>query len=185
MTAVISLLRAINVGGHKTIRMEALRALYTDLGFRDVQSYVQSGNVVFRMAGKDAAGAARKIEGGIEKEFGFQVDVMVRTTAEMRDVVARNPFAGRDGIEPGKLLVTFLPHDPGVEAQERLEKIKPECEELRLMGRELYVYFPDGIGKSRIAAGPIDRALKVSGTGRNWNTVIKLLEMAEALERAR
>jgi len=185
MAAVISMLRAVNVGGHSKIRMEALRALYGRLGFQDAQSYVQSGNVVFRTSGRDLSRVARKIEEGIAKEFACKPDVILRTTAEMRDVVSRNPFAGRAGIEPGKLLVTFLASEPGPEARERFSRIEADPEELHLDGRELYIYFPIGIGKSKLPVGRIERALMTPGTGRNWNTVTKLLEMAEGLEASR
>src|SRR6267142_7164174 len=108
MSVIISLLRAVNVGGHSTIKMEELRALYASLKLKDAQSYVQSGNVVFRTDETDLAKLAKRIQAGIEKRFGSRPEVILRTTAEMRDVVARNPFAKRRGIEPSKLLVSFL-----------------------------------------------------------------------------
>src|ERR1700704_894959 len=100
MAVIISMLRGVNVGGHNMIKMDALRALYESLGLRDAQTYVQSGNVVFRTQGRDLALIWKKIENGIERTFGFRPSVIVRTDSEMRDVIARNPFANRDGIEP-------------------------------------------------------------------------------------
>src|SRR5271170_7135007 len=108
MTTVIALLRGVNVGGHNMIKMDLLRALCESLGHCDVQTYVQSGNIVFRTKERDVAKIAANIESAIEKKHGFRPDVIVRTTAEMREVVAKNPFAIRKGIEPGKLIVTFL-----------------------------------------------------------------------------
>jgi uncharacterized protein (DUF1697 family) len=102
----------------------------------------------------------------------------------LKDVVARNPFADRREIEPGKLLVTFLTADPGEKARRQVRAIKTSPEELHIDGRELYVYFPNGMGRSRFPAGAIEKALAVSGTARNWNTVVKLLQMAETLEAA-
>jgi uncharacterized protein (DUF1697 family) len=162
------------------IKMDALRALYESLGLRDAQTYVQSGNVVFRTQAKDPASLSKKIEDGIEQGFGFRPSVIVRTASEMRNVIARNPFAKRDGIEPGKLLVTFLAGDPSPEARAKLLGIKVGPEELRIDGRELYIYVPDGMGRSKLWP-LIEKALKTPGTGRNWNTVTKLLDMAESL----
>jgi uncharacterized protein (DUF1697 family) len=180
MTAVVSLLRGVNVGGHNIIRMEALRSLYESLGFIGATTYVQSGNVVFRSRARDLSGVGKRIEAAIERTFGFRPDVILRTAAELRDVVVRNPFAGRDGIEPNKLLVTFLGGTPAPDAGEKLAAIRTDGEELRLSGRELFVYFPNGMGRSKLSPGHFERLLKTPGTGRNWNTVVRLLEMAEA-----
>jgi uncharacterized protein (DUF1697 family) len=182
MTVYISLLRAINVGGNNPVKMEALRELYAKLKLRDAASYVQSGNVVFRAEQRDAARLARQIEDGIERTFGHHPQVILRTPAEWRDVVARNPFAGRDGIEPAKLLVTFLAAPPSDEARAKLDSIKAPPEEMHLHGRELFLYFPNGFSKSKLSMPAVDRALKVPGTARNWNTVLKLLALAETLE---
>src|SRR5436190_1569387 len=113
MAVIISMLRAVNVGGHNKIKMDTLMALYESLKLRDAQTYVQSGNVIFRTDERDMARLAKRIEDGIERKFGFRPDVILRTVAEMRDVVARNPFAKRRGIEPAKLLVSFLEGKPG------------------------------------------------------------------------
>jgi uncharacterized protein (DUF1697 family) len=179
---VISLLRGLNVGGHNKIKMETLRALYESLKLRDPQTYVQSGNVVFRTKEGDLAKLTRKIENEIERSFGFRPAVILRTTSELRDVIARNPFATRRGIDPSKLLVTFLASDPDENARSQVLKIKIEPEELRIDGREVYVYFPNGMGRSKLSWATIAKTLKTSGTGRNWNSVTKLLEIAETLE---
>jgi uncharacterized protein (DUF1697 family) len=182
MAVLISLLRAINVGGNNMIRMEALREIYGTLGLRDIQTYLQSGNVVFRAPGTGLAQLPRKIETAIEKAMGFRPTVIVRTPAELREVIARNPFAAREGIHPGKLLVTFLGSDPASDASEKLGAIPPAPEEFHLHGRELYIYFPNGMGRPTLKLPLLDRAVGTPGTGRNWNTVTKLLEIAEKLE---
>ena len=182
MTVVISMLRGVNVGGHNKIKMDALRALYTSLKLRDAQTYVQSGNVIFRTDERDIARLTKRIEDGIERKFGFRPDVILRTAAEMRDVVARNPFAKRRGIEPGKLLVTFLASDPPAEVREKVRQIKCDPEELRIEGRELYIYFPNGMGRSKLSTAKLEKTMSTPGTGRNWNSVTKMLEMAEKLE---
>jgi uncharacterized protein (DUF1697 family) len=183
MTAMICLLRGVNVGGHNQIKMDALRALCESLKLCNAQTYIQSGNVVFQTKEEesDAAKLAARIESEIEKKHGFRPDVVLRTTSEMKGVIARNPFSKRKGIEPNKLAVMFLAREPEPAVQDAVRKIKPDVEELHLLGRELFIYFPDGMGRSKLVP-LLARALQNAGTARNWNTVVKLLEMAEKLE---
>lgn len=182
MTVAISMLRGINLASHKRIKMEGLRALYSSLGLRDPQTYVQSGNVIFKTAERDFAKLARRIEAGIEGAFGFRSDVIIRTSSELKDVIARNPFASRSGIEPNRLLVTFLATDPSPEAREKINKMKTDPEELWMDGRELFIYFPNGMGRTKLQLAALEKALKTPCTGRNWNSVTKMLAMAEKIE---
>jgi uncharacterized protein (DUF1697 family) len=182
MTVAVSMLRGINVGSHKRVKMDALRALYDSLGLRYPQTYVQSGNVIFKTSERDMLKVARRIENGIERSFGFRSDVIIRTCPELRDVIARNPFASRTGIDPRKLLVTFLGSNPEPEARDKISKIKADLEELWLDGRELYIYFPNGMGRTKLQLPLLEKTLKTPGTGRNWNSVTKMLAMAEKLE---
>jgi len=165
MTVVISMLRGVNVGGHNKIKMDALRTLYGSLKLRDAQTYVQSGNVIFRTDERDIARLAKRIEDGIERKFGFRPDVVLRTAAEMKDVFARNPFAKRRGIEPGKLLVSFLASDPGEEAREKIRQMKCEPEEMRVEGREIYIYFPNGAGRSKLPWAGLGQDAEDTGNG--------------------
>lgn len=180
MPIVISMLRGVNVGGHNKIKMDALRALYESLKFTGCQTFIQSGNVIFKTKERNLAKLTSQIQTAIERSFGFRPDVILRTSDELRDAIARNPFAKRRGIEPGKLLVTFLASAPAAQARDNLLKLKTDPEELRIDGRELYIYFPDGMGRSKLWP-LIERTLKVSGTGRNWNSVTKMLAIADAL----
>jgi uncharacterized protein (DUF1697 family) len=182
MAVLISMLRGVNVGGHNKIKMDALRALYESLKLRDPHTYIQSGNVVFRNEERDLLVVTKRVQNGIERTFGFRPDVIVRTASELRDVIARNPFAKRRDIHPGKLLIMFLASDPAPEARDRVLRIKTDPEELRIDGRELYIYYPNGMARPKLSWAVIEKTLKTSGTGRNWNTVTKLLEMAETLE---
>lgn len=184
MPVVISFLRGVNVGGHNMIKMDALRALYQSLDLQGVQTYVQSGNVVFRTREQDLLRLSKRIEDKIERKFGFRPDVIARTCSELRDVIARNPFETRRGIDPRKLLVTFLATNPGPEARDKVLKIDMQPDELHLDGREFYIYFPNGLARPKISWMAVAKMLKTTGTGRNWNTVRKLLEMAEGLEAA-
>ena len=177
---VIALLRGVNVGGHNKIKMDVLKSLCEKLGLTGVRTYVQSGNAVFstKEKEKDLQKLAERIEDAIEHEGGFRPSVILRTAAELQDVIARNPFRDREGIEPAKLVVTFLASSPSTEACAKIRGIKADPEELHLDGRELYIYFPSGMGRTKLPLAAIDRAFKIAGTGRNWNTVTRLLAMA-------
>ena len=183
MAVVIAMLRGVNVGGNNPVNMEALRKLCTKLGHKDVQSYIQSGNLVFRGEGNTRA-LAGTLETAMEKAFGFKPKVVMRTTAELHKVIANNPFSDRAGIEPRKLLVVFLADAPSAEIQQQILALPSEPEEHVFAGNELYVYYPDGMARPRIPMARIEKMLQCVSTGRNWNTVNKLLAMAEALESA-
>jgi uncharacterized protein (DUF1697 family) len=182
MPVLIALLRAVNVGGRNMVKMSELQRLCASLGFEDVATYVQSGNLVFRTR-LSAAKAAKSLEDGIEKQFGFRSNVIVRTAGEMKEVVARNPFE-MEGRDASKLLVLFLASEIGSDVRSRLEAIPTAAgEEVKAFGREVFIYYPEGMGRSKLSAA-MDKVLRVSGTGRNWRTVTKLLQMAEELDRS-
>ena len=182
MPAVISLLRGVNVGGHRKLKMEELRELYESLGLRHAQTYVQSGNVVFRTNARDFTRLSSRIADALEQGFAFRPGVILRTAADLRAVIAANPFASRRDLDPSRLLVQFLASEPPADARERVLRIESEPEELRLEGREIYIYYPNGMARPKVPWTVIERILQTPCTGRNWNTVRKLLEMAESLD---
>ena len=183
MPVAISILRGVNLGGNKIIRMEALRSLYESLGFRNVETYIQSGNVLFELKASEVKGAKKRIEDAIAKQFGFTVEIVQRTAAELRQTMDANPFATRDGIHPSRLLICFLGADPAADCAQKLAAIKLEGgEEIRQLGREIFIYFPDGQGRSKMRIAALDKAAGSLVTGRNLNTVQKLLEIAAAKE---
>lgn len=185
MPAIVSLLRAVNVGGHSVIKMADLRALYESLKFRDVQTYVQSGNVVFRSEESDLDKLARTIQSSIEKRFKVTPGVMLRTRKELRALVDANPFAKRANIDPRKLLVYFLNDELNKEATAKLKKLPLTAEELIPAKREIFIYFHNGMGKSKLPWRAVEKLCVAPGTGRNWNTVTNLLSMAESLDAAK
>jgi uncharacterized protein (DUF1697 family) len=185
MPVVISMLRGVNLGAYNRIKMEELRALCVPLKFHGAQTYVQSGNVLFQTDERDIAKVGQRLEDAIEKKCKFRCDVISRTPAELIAIVAKNPFAKRRGIEPGKLLVTFLSADPGDEARAKVRALKTDPEELWIDGREIFIYFPNGAGRSKLSWPTIPMLLNVSGTARNWNSVTKMLEMAEKMESSK
>ena len=182
MPAVISLLRGVNVGGHNKIKMEELRELYASLGLRQAQTYVQSGNVVFRTDARDFTRLSKRIADAIEERFGFRPGIILRTAADLRRVIAVNPFASRRDLDPSRLLVQFLASEPPPNVRERVLRIESEPEEWRMVGRELYIYYPNGMARPKVPWASVERILQTPCTGRNWNTVRKLLEMAESLD---
>ena len=173
----ISLLRGINVGGHKKILMAELRATYESLGFVSVRSYIQSGNVVFEGARGSAASVARKIEEAIAANFGFDVPVILRTAAEMEDVVRGNPFLA-EGVDPSKLHVTFLTGGASAKVEADFAAYRMGPDELRLVGREAYLHCPEGMARTKLTPTFLERALGSASTTRNWRTVNTVLEMA-------
>ena len=182
MPVLISMLRGVNVGPHNRIKMDALRALYESLKLKDARTYVQSGNVIFRTNEKNHAQLAKKIQAAIEKSLDCSPAVILRTTDEMRSTVAASPFKHRKDLEPGKILVTFLNAQPSDGAQAALNAFKDYPEELHLKGRELYIYCPNGAGRSKLPWSSVEKFFKVSGTARNWNSVTKMPEIAEQME---
>lgn len=175
----VCLLRGVNVGGNNKLKMEVLRAICHEQGLERVETYIQSGNAVFSTREKKLPLLAARLEDAMEKLCGFRPPVILRSLSEMRDVVQRNPFAGRQDLDPAKLVVNFLPRTPSQEDRERLLAIPVSPEELKLHGAEMYIYFANGQGQSKLPAAKIER-ITGPGTGRNWNTVLKLLAMAEA-----
>jgi uncharacterized protein (DUF1697 family) len=175
----IALLRGVNVGGNKMVAMADLRALLTRLGFGDVQSVLQSGNLIFSVRG--AARSCSSLEGHleteVEKALGLKADFHVRTADEWQSVIAGNPFRAEAASDPGHLLVSFF-KAPLVKANvQAAQAAITGPERLHADGRHLYMTFPDGMGNSK-AAVLVDRKLAARGTARNWNTVMKLSALA-------
>lgn len=182
---VISMLRGVNLGPHRRMKMDDLRGVYELLGLREIHTFLQSGNVVFRTAERDLDKLAGRIEKGIENRFGFHSDVILRTSSEMKDVIGRNPFASRPDIHPSRLLVWFLAGDPGQKARDKVLTIKADPEELHIHDRELYIYYPNGLARPKLSMATVEKALKTAGTGRNWNSVTKMFELAAKLDTDR
>jgi uncharacterized protein (DUF1697 family) len=182
MPVIVCMLRGVNVGGAHMVKMDALRALYESLGLRKVETFIQSGNVIFTTQARDRVALAKRLEDAIDKKFGFHCDVVLRNADEIRDALARNPFAERLDIDPAKLLITFLASDPDPEGSAKVRALDIHPEELHIDGREVYVYFAAGMARSKLPWSQMGKYLKTPGTGRNLTTVRKLLAIAERLE---
>ncbi len=181
MTVYVSLLRAMNVGG-RSIKMDALRAIHESLGLTDVTTLLQSGNVVFSYAEKNRASLAKKIEDAIARECGFHSTVMLRDAAALRKIVKENPFPDAAENDPSHLVVMFLASTPDKDAAKRLAEAYEGPEEIRIRGDNATITYPNGIGRSKLTNALLEKQLGVAGTARNWNTVTKLLALAETRE---
>ena len=181
VTAFVALLRAVNVGGNNLIRMADLKVLCEDLGFGDVKTLLQSGNVVFKAKGT-AKSIAKKLADAIEKSHGFRPAIIVRTADEIADVMKRNPFKAEEKSDPAHLVVAFTADPPTNGAKERIAAVKVATERLHLSGRELHAHYASGQGTSKVTNAVLERALGVPCKARNWNTVTKLLKLAREME---
>jgi uncharacterized protein (DUF1697 family) len=186
MTIYVSMLRAVNVGGTSRIKMEALRAAYESLGLTDVRTLLHSGNVLFRSGLTDRERLVKRIMQELQRQMDLEVQVVLRTLAEIESIVERGPVLS-PRADMSKLLVMFLSSVPTAAAQAALlkwHKSKGLQEMIELRGPEIYLYYPDGVGRSKLTAAVIESHLDTAGTARNWNTVTKLVETGRALERA-
>ena len=182
MPIYISLLRGINVGGNKRIKMEQLRRTFEAMGFEQVKTYIQSGNVVFKTAKISTSALSKKIEETILKDFGFSASVVSRTAEEMAATIASNPFLKKRGVDPEKLHVTFLSDDPGSVAINKLTELTLAPDQFRCHGKEIYFHLPNGTADSVLMKKPLDRILGVVITTRNWRTVNQLSDMCRSFE---
>jgi uncharacterized protein (DUF1697 family) len=184
MTVYVSMLRAVNVGGTGLIKMDALRELFESLGFADARTLLQSGNVLFRSGLTDRQRIAKRIMQEIERRFDLNVEVILRTLAEIATIVDRGPVLS-PRADPRKLHVMFLSRVPDAAGQAALtkwHKDKSMKEMLEPRGPEVYLYYPDGMGRSKLTTAVIEKYLDAPGTARNWNTLTKLVEVGRELE---
>lgn len=176
-TTYIALLRAVNLGAHNKVAMADLRELLGTLGMRNTRTLLQSGNAVFE-SDLSSSELERILEAGARTQLRLSTDFMVRTKRSLVNLVAANPFHKEAANDPGHLVAMFLKARPAATAIATLQGAIRGRESVRAKGRELYVVYPDGIGNSRLTTAVIERALGTRATGRNWNTVLKLLRLA-------
>lgn len=173
MATHVVLLRGINVGGNKRIKMGDLRDALTASGIDEPRTLLQSGNVVVE-SNADISALVDIVETTIKSTFGFQSTVIVRTADEFRDILTNHPFTAEQ-IEDGRFAhVGFCREEPDRDGFEALQEAHEGPEETKLVGRELFVYYPDGSGRSKLTNSVIERHLATPTTSRNWNTVEKI-----------
>jgi len=179
MTTYISILRGINVSGHNLIKMDALRKLYENLGFQNVTTYVQSGNVVFTGDEIDVNESGQRISQQIEKDFGYEVPVIVLTLSKLKQVIDTNPFLKDNNIDIAYLHVTFLSSIPDHYDHKIIEDKKQGEEEISFSDNAVYLYCPNGYGRTKLTNNFLESKLKVGATTRNWKTTTELLKIAQ------
>jgi uncharacterized protein (DUF1697 family) len=176
MAVYISIIRGINVGGRKKIKMGDLKDLYLSLNLKDVNTYIQSGNVVFKCQDVPPSELAEKIRKGIKEVSGFDVPVFIRTKKEFQKIIDCNPFKKED---TNHLYVTFLSETPHEMPINEIDKVKDKSERFSIYSTEIYLLCPNGYAKTRLSTDFFERKLKVSATTRNWKTVNRLLDIAK------
>lgn len=173
----LALLRGINVGGKNVISMKALVEILEECGYGDVKTYIQSGNVVFRDSHSKVESFSQEVGNSIKSKYGFEPEIMILSIDDLQKAIQANPFRAD---QPKYLHLYFLTKIPKQPDFEGLNRIKSESERFDLIGKVFYLYAPDGIGRSKLAAG-LEKLVGVKATGRNWNTVTLLLEMASEI----
>jgi uncharacterized protein (DUF1697 family) len=182
MKICISFLRGVNMAGHNIIKMSELSLLYKELGFTDAFTYIQSGNVIFTLKGeKDVALAGSEIENAILEKFGYDVPVMIRTEEEIRNLISVNPFLDYENFDPSKMAVIFLHEKPSEAQIGKVINADYPPDKFKISDSEIFIYCPDGFGRTKIYTGFFEKKMGVRGTGRNWNTITTLLNLAGKL----
>jgi uncharacterized protein (DUF1697 family) len=172
------MLRGINVGGRKIVKMENLRRSFEALEFSRVRTYVQSGNVVFEAWKGSSDSLSRKIRERILSDYGFSVPLILRTTGDMKKIVSDNPFLEERGIDRSRLHVSFLSTLPTEAGLRKLDALDALPDRFSVKGREVYLHCPNGYGRTKLSNNALEKLLLVEATTRNWKTVIALVGMS-------
>lgn len=181
MTTYISVLRGINVSGQNKIKMDALKELYENLHFTNVQTYIQSGNVVFQCDKSEQKDMALRISQLLQKKFGFDIPVIVLEMAEFKRIIDSNPYQNDPSRDISHLYVTFLAGKPGPFDTQTFDAYKSPNEELTLTEKAVYLYCPNGYGKTKLTNTFFENKLKTGATTRNWRTTTELLNITQKL----
>lgn len=181
MATYIALLRAVNLGSHNKVSMTDLKALLSDVGMKNPQSVVQSGNLVFESTARPTAALEKLLETSAAKQLGLDTPFYVRTAAEWQQVIADNPFPKEAKLDPGHTVLMALRDAPTPAAVKALQDAIKGREVVKAKGRHAYFVYPDGIGTSKLTIKMIEKHLGTTGTARNWNTVLKLGAITETL----
>lgn len=177
MTRYISLLRGINVGGGRKIKMEDLKHLYESLNLRNVITYIQSGNVIFDVDSGDTSSLIKIVEDKIIKDLGLDVSILLRNQDQLNVILLNNPFLKNDAKDPTHLYVTFLSGIPDNNQIDKLKEFNYAPDEFRIAGSEIYVYCPNGYERTKLNNSFFENKLKLKATSRNWRTINILNEM--------
>lgn len=179
MQTCISFLRGVNMAGHNKIRMTELAVLYKKIGFNDAETFIQSGNVIFsNSANLPLDQITAKIEDGISKQFGYDIPALVRTSNNLKEIISANPYAGEESFDTTKLAVIFLYKVPDESQIQKIRGVDYPPDKFMIKGKEIYIYCPNGFGKTKLYTNFFENRMKVTGTARNWNTLNTIFELA-------
>jgi uncharacterized protein (DUF1697 family) len=176
----ISFLRGVNMTGHNSLKMNDLTSLFKDSGFTDAVTYIQSGNVIFSSDDTDSEYLiASKIEKAILERFNYNIPVMIRTVEEMRNIMSVNPFLAEENFEPSKMAVIFLNEEASIDQIKKVINIDYPPDKFKIDGREIFIFCPNGFGRTKLYTNFFEKKMGVTGTARNWKTITTILKLAE------
>ncbi len=180
MATYIVLLRGINVSGHNKIKMADLKLLLIELGFSNITTYIQSGNVILKSNQTESKNVEQRIIEAIKVKYGYGIKALVLTKSQLKSIFASNPFFKRKNIDIVKLHVTLLRNEPDLIGKNLLEKFKlTNGDEFELIDKNVYLYCPNGYGRTKLTNNLIEKKLNCSATTRNWKTITKLVELSD------
>lgn len=180
METYISFLRGVNMTGHNSVKMSDLKVIYKNLGFSDAETYIQSGNVIFRSASSlSISYTSSVIEKEILERYKFNVPVMIRTADEIRKLFSVNPFLKEENFDPAKMATIFLSEIPSEDQIQKVINIDYPPDKFKISGSEIFIYCPNGFGKTKLYTNFFEKKMGVIGTARNWKTIISIIELAE------
>jgi uncharacterized protein (DUF1697 family) len=180
METFITFLRGINMAGHNSVKMTDLTLLYKNLGFNDAMTYIQSGNVIFREYNDlTAPEITLMIENAILKRFSYMVPVMIRTVVEIRSFMALNPFLSEDNFDPSKMAVILLYKKATEQQIQKVAEIDYPPDKFKIEGKEIFLYCPNGFGRTKLYTNFFEKKMGVTGTARNWKTISMMLKLTE------
>lgn len=180
MKSLISFLRGINMTGHNSLKMKDLSELYNDLGFSNIVTYIQSGNVLFsapdKLSDEEVAMILKK---GILDRFGYNIAVMVRTVPELKRLLSANPFLSEPAFDETKMAVIFINAEPDADKVNKLSEIDTFPDRYEISVKEIFIYCPNGFATTKLYANFFDKKLGVEGTTRNWKTIKTMISLSE------
>lgn len=166
--------------GHNSIKMTDLAGLFIKIGIKDAETYIQSGNVIFSNTGAIPLPALSvRIEQAILERFNYSVPVMIRTNKELSDLFSSNPFLDETDFDPSKMAVIFLHDAPSVAQIQKVATVDYPPDKFRISGKEIFLYCPNGFGRTKLYTNFFEKKMGVIGTGRNWKTITTILNIAE------
>ncbi len=166
--------------GHNSMKMSDLSRLYIELGFIDAETYIQSGNVIFKISSEEnETTTADKIEKSIKERFAYDVPVMIRNIEDLRVIFSSNPFIREEKFDPARTAVIFLHELPSEDQIQKVIKVDYPPDKFKIIGREIFIFCPNGFGRSKIYTNFFENKMGVTGTARNWKTITTILNIAE------